>query len=375
MASGKGRRKIRYAVVGLGFISQKAMLPACANAARNSELTALVSGDRRKLKALGKRYGVPILAGYGEFDALLASGKIDAIYIGLPNTLHADFAVRALAAGVHVMCDKPLATTEADCRRMIDTARGIGSKLMTAYRLHYEPATLAAYDLIHGGRLGAVRFVTSQFSVQVRAGNTRTRADLAGGPLFDLGVYCVNALRHIMRAEPVEAYAATAAGSDPRFREIEEIAQVSLRFPGNRLASFTCAMGASRSGTIGVFGTKGTLRLDQAYGMLGGKALRVDWPLPKPRRLERAFPALDQFAPLLLHFSDCILKGRDPLSSGADGAADIRVIEAIRRSIAARAPVALDPLDFQGPKLSPRFAMRRPAHGQIDLVRARSSSL
>jgi glucose-fructose oxidoreductase len=372
MAAGK---KVRYAVVGLGFISQKAMLPAFANAGRNSVLAALVSGDARKRRALGKRYGVPILAGYDEFDALLASGRIDAIYIGLPNTMHCDFAVRALAAGVHVMCDKPLATTVADCRRMIDTARTMGSRLMTAYRLHFEPATLAAYDLVHSGKLGEVRFVTSQFAVQVRPGNIRTKAELAGGPLFDLGVYCVNALRHIFRAEPVEAFAVTASGSDRRFGEIEEIAQVSLRFPGERLGAFTCSMGAARSATIEVHGTKGTLRLDQAYGMLGGKALRVDWPLPKPRRQERAFPALDQFAPLLLHFSDCILKGREPLSSGADGSADIRVIEAIKRSIAQNAPVRLDALDFQGPALSARNAMRRPAHGRIDLVFAKPSSL
>ncbi|MCC6467317.1 MAG: Gfo/Idh/MocA family oxidoreductase [Alphaproteobacteria bacterium] len=369
------QKKIRYGVVGLGYISQKAMLPAFRNARRNSVLAALISGDARKRRALGKSYDVPILAGYDEFDALLASGRIDAIYIGLPNTLHRDFAVRALAAGVHVMCDKPLATSVEDCLAMEQAARSGRTRLMTAYRLHFEPATLAAYDLIHGGKLGEVRFATSQFCVQVRAGNIRTQAELAGGPLFDLGVYCVNAMRHIFRAEPVEVFAAAASGKDPRFREVEEIAQVTLRFPGARMAAFTCAMGAARSATIEVFGTKGTLRLDQAYGMLGGKAMRVDWPLPKPRRLERAFPALDQFAPLLLHFSDCIAAGREPVPSGADGRADIRVVEALRQAMHANAPVKLDPIDFQGPKLTARNAMRRPAHGRIDLVGARSSSL
>lgn len=371
MAVGK---KIRYAIVGLGYISQQAMLPAFANARRNSALAALVSGDPRKRRALGRRYGVPILAGYDDYDALLASGRIDAVYIGLPNTMHADFAVRALAAGVHVMCDKPLATSEADCRRMIDTARTMGTRLMTAYRLHFEPATLAAYDLIHGGRIGEARFFTSQFAVQVRPGNIRTRADLAGGPLLDLGVYCINAARHVFRAEPVEAFATAVAGADPRFKEVEETVQVGLRFPGDRLAAFTCSMGAARSAAIQVFGTKGTLRLDQAYGMLGGKTLTVEFPGKPPRRQVRTVPPLDQFAPLLLHFSDCILRGREPLSSGADGAADIRVAEAIRRAIAGNAPVGLEPRAFQGPALSSRNAMRRPAHGAIALVRATPSS-
>src|SRR5947207_9953147 len=134
-------RRVRYGVVGLGHIAQRAVLPAFAHA-EASTLSALVSGDRGKLDELGAHYGISHRATYEDFDALLASGAVDAVYLSLPNHLHAEYAVRAAARGVHVLCEKPLATSVKECERMIDAAKAGGVLLMTAYRLHFEPANL-----------------------------------------------------------------------------------------------------------------------------------------------------------------------------------------------------------------------------------------
>src|SRR5437763_1225289 len=131
------RSIVRYAVVGQGYISQAAVLPAFRHARANSRLVALVSGDETKRRSLARKYGVATY-GYDEYDTCLASGDVDAVYIALPNAMHREYTVRAAKHGVHVLCEKPLAVTEADCKAMIDACRKNGVKLMTAYRLHFE---------------------------------------------------------------------------------------------------------------------------------------------------------------------------------------------------------------------------------------------
>jgi glucose-fructose oxidoreductase len=349
------------------------MLPAFKGARRNSRLAALVSGDRRKLDALVERYGVETLATYADYDRLLRSGTIDAVYIGLPNTMHRDYTLRALRRGVHVLCDKPLAVTERECRRMVDTARRKRLKLMTAYRLHFEAANLTALKLIHGGKLGAIRFFSSDFSMQVKPGNIRTSGELGGGPLFDLGIYCINAARHVFNAEPESVYAEATVGRDRRSREVEEMAQVVLRFPGDRLASFTCSFGAAATSTFQVRGTNAGLRLEQAYEMVGEKILIEEGPDGMPVRRKR-YGKVDQFAPLLLHFSDCIQKNRAPIPSGEDGLADIRVLQAIHRSIDTGVPVRLKKSIFLGPKLQLARPITVSGHPKPALVRAEGPS-
>jgi predicted dehydrogenase len=157
--TGLSRKKaVRYAVIGLGHIAQAAVLPAFKHARRNSVLTALVSGERKKLDALGRRYGVKQLCSYDEADELFASGKIDAAYIALPNNMHEDFTVRAARAGVHVLCEKPMAVTAAECEHMIRATAAANVKLMIAYRLHFERANLEAAKLARAGTLGELRF-------------------------------------------------------------------------------------------------------------------------------------------------------------------------------------------------------------------------
>lgn len=334
-----GERKVRYAVVGLGYISQVAMLPAFAHATENSELGALVSDDPVKLRALGRKYRVKRLYSYDQYEDCLSSGEVDAVYIGLPNHLHREYAIRAARAGVHVLCEKPLAVTQQECERMIRAAEENNVKLMTAYRLHFEEANLKAAEIVQSGRLGNPRIFSSVFSMRVVEGNIRLEAEKGGGTLWDIGIYCVNAARYLFRAEPFEVIAATASRNEERFAEVEEMTSAILRFPEDRLASFTCSFGAADVSSYRVVGTEGDLVVEPAYDYseVLGHRLTIGG-----RSRERRFPKRDQFAAELIYFSRCILTGKDPEPSGTEGLIDVQIIQALYRSAENGKPVRLD---------------------------------
>ncbi|HXZ16315.1 MAG TPA: Gfo/Idh/MocA family oxidoreductase, partial [Roseiarcus sp.] len=195
---------INYAVVGAGWISQIAFLPGVAQSG-NSRVVAIVTGDRAKAQQLAEFHRVGAVVGYDGYDALLASSSIDAVYIALPNHMHADYAIRAARAGKHVLVEKPLAASEDEGLAMIAAARDAHVFLMTAYRLHNEPGTVAVLEHIRAGAIGRPLFFQSVFSFQMETSNHRLKAMAWGGPLQDVGVYCVNAARHIFAEEPIEA--------------------------------------------------------------------------------------------------------------------------------------------------------------------------
>jgi glucose-fructose oxidoreductase len=330
------KKQIRYAVVGLGHIAQVAVLPAFANARRNSRLAALVSGDPVKLKELSQKYGVQEVCGYAEYDQLMQSGKVDAVYICLPNSMHCEYSVRAARAGVHVLCEKPMAVTEEECERMAAAARGGGVKLMVAYRLHFERANLEAVEIARSGRIGEARQFSATFTMHVVPGNIRAKSALGGGTLYDIGIYCINAARALFRDEPLEARAITAG----MIGDVEETAGCLLRFSNERVASFLCSFGSAKVSQYRLVGTKGDLTLEPAFEY--ASALRHKLTLEGVTK-ERRFAKRDQFAPELLYFSDCIVQNRDPEPSAQEGLADVRVIRALYRSAETGQPVALAP--------------------------------
>lgn len=357
MARRSKDKAIRYGVIGLGHIAQAAVLPAFKHARRNSVLAALVSGEPKKLQKLGRRYGVRRLCGYTEVDDLFESGEIDAVYLALPNDMHKDFTVRAARAGLHVLCEKPMAVTARECERMIRATREARVKLMIAYRLHFERANLEAARLARAGKLGELRFFSSDFSMQVNDGNIRLDREKGGGPLYDIGIYCINAARYSLSEDPLEVWATATRSRDPRFREVDETVVGAMRFKGERLASFTCSFGASDRSTYTITGTRGSVTLDPAYEYAEGLSsiVRVGG-----KEQHKDYGKSDQFAPELLYFSDCILNDREPEPSGAEGLADVRVIEAMHRSIRTGRWVALD---MRQRKRRPtlRQEIRRPA--------------
>ncbi len=322
--------KVRYAVVGLGYISQIAVLPAFAHASENSELTALVSSDPEKLKKLARKYCVAATYSYDQFDECLKSGEIDAVYIALPNNMHRVYTEAAASAGIHVLCEKPMAFTEEDCEAMISACDTAQVKLMIAYRLHFERGNLDAITTVNSGKLGEPRIFSSVFSQQVKPGNTRLKKDIGGGPLYDMGIYCINAARYLFKAEPYEVFAWNLTGQDKdgRFREVPEMASALMRFPGERIAQFT-SFGAADRSEYEIVCTKGTLRMDPAYEL--AKALKAEVTVAG-KMSQQTFEKRDQFAPELVYFSDCIANNKTPEPSGEEGLADVRVIRAILES-------------------------------------------
>jgi predicted dehydrogenase len=369
-ATQRKMRKVRFAVVGLGYISQAAVLPAFAHARRDCELAALVSGDGTKLARLARRYGVRHTATYDAYDRLLASGEVDAVYIALPNSLHADFTIRAARAGVHVLCEKPMAVTVREGEAMIRAAARYDVRLMIAYRLHFERGNLEAVRIVQSGQLGEPRQFHSLFAMQVKDGNTRLRAALGGGPLADIGIYCINAARSLFRSEPVQATACHVAGDDPRFREVEEAVGAVLRFPGDRLATFSCSFGSAGASRYTVLGTKGSLRLDPAYAHAEGITHHLE---RGEKTRTRTFPKRDQFAPELIYFARCVRERRDPQPSGREGLADLRVIEAIRRSARTGRAGRIPPYE-PGPRPDLAREIHRPALRRVELVHADTPS-
>jgi len=366
----RNKNKVRYAVVGLGYISQDAVLPAFFNAKTNSEVRALVTDDPLKARRLSSKYDVPLFYSYEEFDLCLKSGEIDAVYIALPNSMHAAYAVAAANAGIHVLCEKPMALDETECQAMISAAQDNGVKLMIAYRLHFERANLNAVEAIRAGKIGTPRLFSSVFSQQILPGNIRLQRELGGGPVWDIGIYCLNAARYLFQCEPEEVFAMYATGDDERFREVEESVTAVLRFPGARLATFSSSFGAASVSEFQVVGTKGSLRADPAYDFSQGLRLKVT--VNGPAR-ESVYPKSDQFAPELLYFSDCILNNREPEPSGREGLADVRIIRAIYESITAGKPVRLRATEIEArPTLEQEIHL--PAVAEPELVHAHSPS-
>jgi predicted dehydrogenase len=324
-------REVRYAVVGAGWIAQEDFMPGVAKTG-NSVMTALVTGDARKGRELSEKYEIEHVCGYDGFDALLNSGRIDAIYLATPNTMHRDFTIRALTAGIHVLCEKPMAPTIDDCRAMIEAGQKSGAKLMIAYRLHFEEATLEAIETVRSGKLGQPRIFSSIFTQQVESSNHRTAGDKWAGPLPDMGPYPINGVRNLFGAEPIEAFGRTAsAKGDGRFSEIPEMVSVWLRFPDERIAQFTISYGSEAVSDYRVSGTEGDLMMTPGFTWEKGQTLAVT---VKGKKDEKTFDKVDQFAGETKYFSDCVLDNKEPEPDGEEGLCDVCVIKAIEKSIA-----------------------------------------
>lgn len=354
----KSAPPLRFAVVGLGHIAQAAVLPAFRHARPHVELTALVSGSRTKLSKLGARYRVKHLVSYADADKLFDSGAIDAVYVATPNTEHAEWTVRAAEAGLHVLCEKPLATSVADCERMIDACERNDVKLMTAYRLHFERCNLEVADLVRKKRIGEARYFDSQFSMQVKGDNIRVDRALGGGPEWDIGIYCQNAARYVFADEPTQVWATATNSGDARFKEVPETVHVILKFPGERMANFICSFGAADRSRYEIVGTKGSIVADPAYEYAEGLGYELTIGEKKKKK---KFAKSDQFAPELVYFAQCVRARRMPEPSGKEGLIDVAIIEAIHESLASGQWVKLSDTPRKQNRPTLRQEIRRPA--------------
>lgn len=369
--NGNGR-EVRYGVVGLGWFAQVAVLPAFRHARKNSRLAALFSSDPEKLRRLGEEHGVRARFSYDQLESAVRDEGLDALYIAVPNHLHRDFTVRAAEAGAHVLCEKPMAVTEDECEEMIRATDECGVKLMIAYRLHFEEANLCAIERLESGRIGEPRLFEAMFANRVTdPDNIRLGPiEKGGGTLYDIGIYCLNAARYLFRAEPEEVMAMSVRGDSELFAECDEASAAILRFPGERLATFTSTFGTADHDRYTVHGTEGTLRVEPAFQF---KATLKHRLTVGERSCQVEFPERDQVAPEILHFSECILEDRRPEPSGREGLADVRVIRALHRSAAERRAIRLEPVEQEErPDLDQ--ARQEPPVGEQELVHAEAPS-
>lgn len=333
------------AVVGLGNLSLTQILPGFGEA-KHVKVTALVSGEREKGQAIASQYGVPEknIYDYKNYDQLKDNPEVDFVYIVLPNSLHAEYTVRAAKAGKHVLCEKPMATSVKDAETMVSECQRAGKKLMIAYRMLYNSAHIEAIRMVREKQFGEVRFINAvNGQNDAPSGQWRQIKALAGGgSLPDVGIYCVNAFRYLTGEEPIEVTGQmTQPKNDPRFREIEDVSTFTLRFPSGVFATGSAGYSYHENRHLRIMAPDAWFGLDPAFsydnltmqiGRKAGKANSME---------ERRFSPKNQFAVEMDHFSERIRAGKEARTPGSEGVQDHRVLDAIYHAAAAGGVVKL----------------------------------
>lgn len=337
----KDDKKVGFAVVGLGAIAQSCVLPAFRHAKR-AKLVALVSRDKRKAIQLGRKYKIKAAYGAGELAACLARPEVTAVYLATPPSEHLSGAIAAARAGKHVLSEKPLALNTAQSAEMMRVCEEHGVQLMTAYRKYYEPSALFLKKLIRSGQLGKIDVIHTAFSeLHVPGRSIPWLLDAktsGGGPLMDLGVYCVNGSRWLVDEDPVEVIAHSWKKDAVRFRDVEEGISFRLHFRSGLIVQGTSTYSAAISSFVFVQGDKGWACLTPAFpfdeervltGKISGK-----W-------FERKFKIVEEFAPELDAFAAAVQTGKPVEPDGRQGHRDMQILEAIYDSARKRDSVVI----------------------------------
>ena len=329
--------KLGFAVVGLGKLALNQIIPGLKTA-KSAKLVAVVSGDPAKARRVATENGLPADAiyNYTDYDRMAKDPRIQVVYIVLPNAMHAEYTIRALKAGKHVLCEKPMATSVADAEAMITAAKAANRKLMIAYRCHYEPLNLAAMRRLRSGSLGKPRVIVTDMGRQSTLSDPSDvwRLDLkmsGGGALADMGVYGINAARYLLNEEPVEVRAwAKTDRSDPRFREVEDLVAWQFRFPSGTIANGSTSFSYAGTMAYQAFCENGRLVADPACFYGGNRMTLVGVPAAER---EPSFPQIDQFEREMDWMAE-VVRGTVPLvTPGEEGLQDVRLMTAILESV------------------------------------------
>ena len=341
-------QRVGFALVGLGRLSVEELLPAFAQT-EMARCVALVSGQRDKALQLAQRYNIASSSvyDYANFDRIRDNPAVEVVYIVLPNGQHEEFTTRAVRAGKHVLCEKPMANNSAQARRMIAAAREANRKLMIAYRIQYEAYNREARRLIRAGELGAPKlFEAINGQNQGEPNQWRhVRALAGGGALPDIGLYCLNTIRFILGEEPIEIMGSTySTPGDPRFREVEETCLWQMRFPSGVQASCSTGYGHHMSRWMRAHGETGWLNMDMAFAYRGQR-MEIARARGRSERIETVqLDQKNQFAAEIDHMSDCVLNNRTPWTPGEEGLQDHVLMEAIYRSAREGRSIKLAPV-------------------------------
>jgi len=327
-------RKLGYAIVGLGYYATRMIMPRFAEC-KYSRLTALVSGTPAKLEQYGDEY--KIRSGsrytYANFDSISDNPDVDIVYVVLPNSMHADYTIRAAKAGKHVMCEKPMAVSSAECQAMIAACRTAGKKLMIGYRSQLEPHNLHAMRLARSGTVGKPALVESEHGFPIGdPGQWRLKRSLAGGgSMMDIGIYSVQALRYMAGEEPISVSAIEHTDrNDIRFREVEDRLAWTFQFPSGLLGQGFSSYSSGHN-HIRLTGDKGAIDLDPGTAY-GGHTLSVRVRDKEEQVTPPKTADANQFSAQLDHLAHSIMTGGEPIAGGEEGLRDLRIIEAIYRA-------------------------------------------
>jgi predicted dehydrogenase len=336
-------QRVGYAVVGLGHLALEEVLPALSMC-KKSKLVALVSGSPEKLKKVAAQYGVKEQScySYQNFDTIKNNAEVDVIYIILPNGLHKEYVIRSAQAGKHVLCEKPMANTAAECRDMIAACKAAKVKLMVAYRMQYQPHAEYLKEKIKAKEFGAVKLIdTTNSQSSANPNHWRHKKALAGGgALPDIGLYCINTLRFILGQEPTEVFAYQySTPGNPLFKEVEELVTWQMRFSNGIIANCSTDYDVHESRHLRIMNERGWYDLENAYAYKGQqlKTSKAEGPLKMQNSIN--IPEKNQFATEMDYFSECVMNNKEPKSPGEEGLRDHVIMEAIYQSAREGRPV------------------------------------
>ncbi len=331
-------KKVRWGIISTAQIARLALVPGIKRSA-NGELAAICSRDLSKAEATADELEIP--KAYGSYEELLADPEIDAVYNPLPNSMHAEWTIKAAEAGKHVLCEKPLASNAQEAQTMVDACKDAGVVLMEAFMYRFHPQHDRIRKAIEDGVIGKMRYITAAFSfVLDEIGNIRLDSSLAGGSLMDVGCYAVNSCRMITGAEPLEVTA--QAWFDPEL-DCERNIVATLRFPDDVLANIHSSFNVPFQQRYVVFGEKGYALTNHAYIPEPDIAASVELHIDNCH--ERILvEGCHQYQLEVEAFGRAVLEGEALRWPAEDAVNNMRVLDAIYRSAREGRRVKLDEL-------------------------------
>ncbi len=326
-AIGAEKKSLGFALVGLGSLSTKQIAPGLGKT-KHCHLAGIVTGTPEKAKTWSDKYQIESshIYNYENFDKIIGDDSIDVVYIVLPNSMHEEFTIRAAKAGKHVLCEKPMANSAAECRRMIDACRSASRQLAIGYRCQYEPHHVRCVEILRSKELGSIKSVDAGFGFTIGdPAQWRLRQRLAGGgALMDVGIYALQACRYLTGEEPISVTAQETKTDAVKFAEVDESIVWAMNFPSGIVAN--CRTTYSQNGTnfAQVNTERGFVKLGPAFSYEGIQAASSSGAI--------SAPVVDQFATEMDAFASSIMEGRPSKVSGEEGLRDLQIIEAIYRS-------------------------------------------
>ena len=319
-------RKVQWGVLSTARIGTEKVIPAM-QLADYCQVTAIASRQLGKAQAAARQLGIP--KAFGSYEELLADPDIDAVYIPLPNHLHVPWSIKALNAGKHVLCEKPIGLNAAEAEALLDAAQKHPQlKVMEAFMYCHHPQWQQARRLVVEGRIGALRTIQSFFSYyNVDPDNIRNKADIGGGGLMDIGCYCVSLSRFIFGAEPQRVLGIMEY--DPQFR-IDRLTSGILDF-GEGTSTFTCATQLVPYQRVNIFGTEGRVEIEIPFNAPSEWPCKM-WHQHGTEIEEIALESCDQYTIQGDLFSRAVLSDTEVPTPLEDAVANMRVIEALMRS-------------------------------------------